>query len=243
MKPFIKEVNESMIMNIQNLSIIHNSFFFHLIVSCFLADQQKGGAGAGRPRFTDRNMVRKVPNRRDRRPQENGGPKNKRARRSTSDQEEDSNSEDEEREEVTSEINKKTDSEVEAAAAIKQEGDVLQQADQEKPVNGAKETGLTNGVKVEEEIEQKEGSCHINGQVKKEDMETEQSETKPYTELHKPCMELPSQTPAQTEQVSVTMTTTEANGDVEQKPKILAESSQPAAEVPPPQPVKRKCPW
>ncbi|XP_075997086.1 PHD finger protein 20 isoform X2 [Genypterus blacodes] len=197
------------------------------------------GASGGRSRLTDRNMVRKAPNRRDRRPQENGGPKNKRARRSTSDQEDDSNSEDEEREEeLTGELNKKADSEVEIAATIKQEGDVLQQADQKKPRDGSKETGLTNGVKVEDEIEQKGGSCHMNGQVKKEEVEMETSETKPYTDLHKPCTALPSQTPVQTEQVSVTMTTTEANGDVEQKPQILSESSQPAAEVPPPQPVK-----
>ncbi|KAF7655298.1 hypothetical protein LDENG_00057980 [Lucifuga dentata] len=199
--------------------------------------KERGSTAGGKSRFADRNMVRKAPNRRDKRLQENGGgPKNKRARRSTSDQEEDSNSEDEEREEaILNEKKEKTDSEVEAAPAIKQEGDVLQQADQKKPGHVEKETGLTNGIKVEEGNKQKEESCQINGEVKKEEIDTEQSETKPYTELQKPCTELSNQTP---EQGSVTMTTTETNGDVEPKPKSQSESSQPAGEVPPPQPVK-----
>ncbi len=187
-------------------------------------------------------MVRRVPNRRDRRPQENGGPKNKRARRSTSDQEEDSNSEDEEREEgMVNEKNKKTNGEVEAAPTIKQEEEISEQAEESNHRDAEKGTGLTNGVKVEEEDEQKEERCHVNGEVKKEEVETERSGTKPYTETPKPYTELPTQTSAQTEQVSVPMTTTESNGDVEQKPNVQSESSQPAADVPPPQPVKRKC--
>lgn len=185
-------------------------------------------------------MVRRAPNRRDRRPQENGGPKNKRARRSTSDQEEDSNSEDEEREErMVNEKNKKTNGM--AAPTIKQEEETSEQADLNKPRDGEKGTGLTNGVKVEEDAEQSEERCHVNGEIKKEEVEAEQSGTKPYIRSPKPYTELPAQTSAQMEQVSVTMTTTESNGDVEQKPNVQSESSQPAANVPPPQPVKREC--
>lgn len=187
-------------------------------------------------------MVRRAPNRRDRRPQENGGPKNKRARRSTSDQEDESNSEDEEREEgMVNEKNKKTNGELEAAATIKQEEKISEQAGQKKPRDAENVTGLTNGVKMEEDNKQHDDRCHVNGEVKKEEIKTEQSETKPYAESPKPYTELAPHTSAQTEQVSVTMTTTESNGDVEQKPNIQSESSQPAADVPPPQPVKRKC--
>lgn len=201
--------------------------------------KERGGVGGGKSRSTERNMVRRVPNRRDRRPQENGGPKNKRARRSTSDQEEDSNSEDEEREEgMVNEKNKKTNGEVEAAPSIKQEEEISEQADQNKPRDVEKGTGLTNGVKVEEDDEQNEERSHLNGEVKKEEVDSERSGTKPYTELPKPYTELPTQTSAPTEQVSVTMTTTESNGDVEQKPNVQSESSQPVADVPPPQPVK-----
>lgn len=201
--------------------------------------KERGGVGGGKSRSTERNMVRRVPNRRDRRPQENGGPKNKRARRSTSDQEEDSNSEDEEREEgMVNEKNKKTNGEVEAAPSIKQEEEISEQADQNKPRDVEKGTGLTNGVKVEEDDEQNEERSHLNGEVKKEEVDSERSGTKPYTELPKPYTELPTQTSAPTEQVSVTMTTTESNGDAEQKPNVQSESSQPVADVPPPQPVK-----
>ncbi|XP_035518416.1 PHD finger protein 20 isoform X2 [Morone saxatilis] len=201
--------------------------------------KERGGVGGGKSRSSERNMVRRVSNRKDRKPQENGGPKNKRARRSTSDQEDDSNSEDEEREEaMVDEKNKKTNGEVEAAPTIKQEEEISEQADHKKPRDAEKGTGLTNGVKVEEDNEQNEERCHVNGEVKKEEVELEQSETKPYTESPKPYTELPAQTSAQTEQVSVTMTTTEPNGDVEQKPNVQSESPQPAADVPPPQPVK-----
>nr|CBN81025.1 PHD finger protein 20 [Dicentrarchus labrax] len=202
--------------------------------------KERGGVGGGKSRSSERNMVRRVSNRKDRKPQENGGPKNKRARRSTSDQEDDSNSEDEEREEaMVNEKNKKTNGEVEAAPTIKQEEELSEQADHKKPRDAEKGTGLTNGVKVEEDDEQNEERCHVNGEVKKEEAELERSETKPYTESPKPYTELPAQTSAQTEQVSVTMTTTEPNGDVEQKPNVQSESPQPAADVPPPQPVKQ----
>uniref|UniRef100_A0A4W6EY61 PHD finger protein 20, a n=1 Tax=Lates calcarifer TaxID=8187 RepID=A0A4W6EY61_LATCA len=184
-------------------------------------------------------MVRRVPNRRDRRPQENGGPKNKRARRSTSDQEEDSNSEDEEREEeMVNEKNKKTNGEIDAPPTIKKEEEISEQGDQNKSRDAEKGTALTNGVKMEEDDKQNNDRCHVNGEVKEEQMETEQIETKPYTESPKPYTELPTEPSAQTEQVSVTMTTTESNGDVEQKPNVQSESSQPAVDVTPPQPVK-----
>ncbi|XP_029287479.1 PHD finger protein 20 isoform X2 [Cottoperca gobio] len=195
--------------------------------------KERGGVGGGQSRSSERNMVRRAPNRRDRRPQENGGPKSKRARRSTSDQE-DSNTEDEEREErMVNDKNKKTNGEVEAAPTIKQEEDMAEQADLNKPGDVEKGTGLTNGVKVEEDDEQSEERCHVNGEVKKEEVET-----KPYTESPKPYTEFPTQTSAQMLQVPVSMTTTESNGDVEQKPNVQSESSQPAADVPPPQPVK-----
>lgn len=186
--------------------------------------------------------MRRVPNRRDRRSQENGGPKNKRARRSTSDQEEDSNSEDEEREEgMVNEKNKKTNGELEAAPVIKEEEDMSEVGDENKPTDVEKRTGLTNGVKLEEDNKQNERLCRVNGEVKKEEVETEQSETKPYPESPKPYTDLPTQMSVQTEQASVTMTTTESNGDVEQKPNVQSESAQSEVVVPPPQPVKRKC--
>ncbi|KAM6947469.1 PHD finger protein 20 isoform 2-T3 [Lycodopsis pacificus] len=198
--------------------------------------KERGGVGGGgKSRSSERNMVRRAPNRRDRRPQENGGPKNKRPRRSTSDQE-DSNSEDEERDEgMVNEKNKKTNGAVEAtpAPAIKQEEEIKEEADQNKAGGVEKGTGLTNGVTVKEEDERSEERCHVNGEVKKEEVETEPSGTKPYTES-------PAQTSAQMEQVPVPvpMTTTESNGDAEKKPNVQSESAQPAADVPPPQPVK-----
>ncbi|XP_068451080.1 PHD finger protein 20 isoform X2 [Clinocottus analis] len=199
--------------------------------------KESGAVTGGKSRSSERNMVRRAPNRRDRRPQENGGPKNKRARRSTSDQEEDSNSEDEEREERMMK-NKKTNAEVEAPPTIKQEEDMSESADQNKPSDAVKGTGLTNGVKVEDDDEKHEERCLVNGAGVKEEAETELSGTKPYTASPKPYPELPTQTPAQMEQVPVTMTTTESNGDVEPKPNVQSESSPPAADVPPPQPVK-----
>ncbi|CAJ1051347.1 PHD finger protein 20 isoform X2 [Xyrichtys novacula] len=199
--------------------------------------KERGSVGGGKSRSTDRNMVRKAPSRRDRRPQENGGPKNKRARRSTSDQEEESNSEEEEREErEVHEKNKKTNGELEATATIKEEEEMSEQADQNKDTQV--KTGLTNGVKVEEDLEKNREKCHLNGEVKKEEVETEGSGTKPYSDLPKPYKELHTQLSAQSEQVSVTMTTTESNGSMEQKPNVQSESSQALADVPPPQPVK-----
>lgn len=199
------------------------------------ADKQRGG---GKPRSSERNMVRRVQSRRDRRPQENGGPKNKRARRSTSDQEDDSNSEDGERTEVVvNDKNKQANGKIEDAPTIKLEEELSEQVGQNKPRDVAKGTGLTNGVKVEEEDEQTDERCHVNGELMKEEVKMEQSETKPYSESPKPYTDGPNQT----EQVSVTMTATESNADEEQKPDVQSESSQPAVDVPPPQPVKRKC--
>uniref|UniRef100_A0A3Q3IR48 C2H2-type domain-containing protein n=1 Tax=Monopterus albus TaxID=43700 RepID=A0A3Q3IR48_MONAL len=195
----------------------------------------RGGAGGGKSRSSERNMVRRVPNRRDRRSQENGSPKNKRARRSTSGQEEDSNSEDEEREEgMVNGKNRKTNGD----PTIKQEEEISEQTDQNKPMDAEKGAGLANGVKVELDSKHNDDMCHVNGEVKQEEVETEQSETKPYTESPKPYTELPTQTSSQLEQVAVTMTTTGSSGDVEQKPNIQSEGSHPAADVPPPQPVK-----
>lgn len=173
-------------------------------------------------------MVRRIANRRNGRPQENGGPKNKRPRRSTSDQEEESNSEDEEREAtVMTEKNKKINGEMQAVAPVKQEKNL---SDQTKPEDGEIRTGLTNGVKVEKDLS--EDRCHVGGGVKKEVLELEQSETKPYPA--KPC-ESPAEVPAQTEQVA------ESNGEVDQKSSVQSGGSQPAAAVASPQSVKRMC--
>ncbi|XP_062419878.1 PHD finger protein 20-like isoform X2 [Pungitius pungitius] len=204
--------------------------------------KERGGVGGGKSRPTERTMVRRASNRRDRRPQENGGPKNKRARRSTSDQEEDSNSEDEERDErMVNEKNKKPNTEVGAAPTIKQEEEISVEAEQNEPGDVEKATGLPNGVKEEEEEEEEADEptdeCR-SGEVKKEEVETEQSGTKPYTASPKPYTELPTQTAAQMEQGPVTMTTAVSNGDAEQKPSVQSESTEPATDVPPPKPVK-----
>lgn len=183
--------------------------------------------------------MRRAPNRRDRRPQANGCPKNKRARRSTSDQEEDSNSEDEEQDEgAVNDKNPKLNGIAEAEkSTTNQENET---SDQDNLMDVDKGTELTNGVKVEKEDEETEGKCHVNGDVKKEEEESEQSVTKPYTEPPKPYAEMQSESPAQTEQDAVTTTTAEPSGDVEQKPIVQSESTQPAADVPPPPLVKRK---
>lgn len=195
--------------------------------------------GGGKSRSSERNMVRRAPNRRDRRSQENGGPKNKRARRSTSDQEEDSNTEDEEHEHgMVNDKNKKTNGELEAVPTVKKEEEIPEKADQIKPRDVEKGTGFSNGVRDEEDEKEGGEMCRINGDVKKEEVEMEQTGAKPYTESLKPYTELPTQMSSQTEQVSVTMTTTESSGDVEQKPNVQSESVQAAVDVPPPQPVK-----
>lgn len=78
--------------------------------------------GIGKTRAPER-MVRRGPNRRDRRSHENGAPKIKRARRSTSDQEEDSSEDDEQEDEM------KTNGEIESSPrhgltnGLKMEGD------------------------------------------------------------------------------------------------------------------------
>lgn len=175
-------------------------------------------------------MVRRIANRRNGRPQENGGPKNKRARRSTSDQEEESNSEDEEREAtVMTDKNKKMNGEMQSVAPVKQEKDLSEQM---KPRDGEIRTGLPNGVKMEKDGELNEDGHHISGGVKKEVLELEQRETKPYPA--KPCGS-PAEVPAQTEQVA------ESNGEVDQKPSVQSGDLQPAAAVAPPQSVKRMC--
>lgn len=181
-------------------------------------------------------MVRRVHNRRDRRTQENGGPRNKRARRRTSDQDEETYSEDEECEEVMlSEKNKKTNGEVHAPPTVKQEEEATEQTVQNKPVGAENGIVLTNGVKMEDNDEQNKKRYLVNRDVKKEPV-SDASGTKPYTDSSKP-----AELPMHREQVSDSMTTTDSCGEVEQKPNIQSESSQPAEAVPPPQPVKRKC--
>ena len=112
---------------------------------------------------------------------------------------------------------------------------------------------LTNGVKLEKEEEkdvkdvkvvkeEETESCLMNGVVKKEEMEEREiNGCKPYTEETKPYSETTNGTSARAEPVCVTMTTAESNGDAGHKPSSQSENSQPPAEVPPPQPVKRKC--
>lgn len=137
--------------------------------------------------------------------------------------------------------NKKANGELEAPPTIKKEEETSEKADQIKPRDAEKGTGFTNGVRGDEGERESGEMCRVNGEVKKEEVEMEQTGTKPYAESPEPYTELPTQTSPQTEQVSVTMTTTESSGDVEQKPNVQSESAQPAADVPPPQPVKRKC--
>ncbi|TNN51414.1 PHD finger protein 20 [Liparis tanakae] len=239
-KPFTKEVNVKTRVSIHDTCLFLFCPFRQLPLCS--ACQQSGG---GKSQSSDSNMVRRAPNRRDRRPQENGGPKSKRARRSTSDREEDSNSEAEERLEGGMK-NKKTN--FEAAPTIKQEEDTSEISDPNKPADADKGTGLANGVKAEEDEsggggERDEERCRVNGEVKKEEAETEQSGTKPYAAAAaaaapKPYPELPSQTPAQIEQAPVAMTTAASNGDAEPTPSVQSESAAPAADAPPPQPVK-----
>ncbi|KAM4581947.1 PHD finger protein 20 isoform 1-T2 [Fundulus diaphanus] len=200
--------------------------------------KERGGAG-GKSRSSDRITARRAPNRRDRRPQENGCPKNKRARRSTSDQEEDSNSDDEEQEEgplngKDQKVNGVPEAEHTATDPEKEASDHTDQSD---PMDADKETGLANGVKAETD-EATEGACHVNGDVKREEEESEQIVTKPYTESSKPYADMQSESSAPTEQDSVTTTTAESCGDVEQKLGVQSESAPPAADAPPPQPVK-----
>lgn len=176
-------------------------------------------------------MVRRGPNRRDRRSQENGGPKNKRARRRTSDQEEETYSEDEECEEVMlGDKNKKANGEVHAPLTVKQEEETVQN----KPTGTENGIEFPNGVKMEGDDEQNKKRYPMNGDVKKE-LVSDASGTKPYSDSFKP-----AELPMHKEQVSVSMTTTDSSGEVEQKPNIQSESSRPAEDVPPPQPVKRK---
>ncbi|KAI4827181.1 hypothetical protein KUCAC02_030598 [Chaenocephalus aceratus] len=175
--------------------------------------------GGGKSRSSERTMVRRAPNRR--RPQENGGPKNKRARRSTSDREEDSNSEQDEREQgMVNEKNKKTNGELNAAPAIKQEEEVT---DLNTPRDLGKGAGLTNGVKEEKADEQSKEKCLLNGEVR-----AGRDGNKAIYRV------------AQAIRGGVTHSTdgAESKGGVDQKPSIQSEGSEPAADVPPPVPVK-----
>ncbi|XP_020791540.2 PHD finger protein 20 isoform X1 [Boleophthalmus pectinirostris] len=171
--------------------------------------------GVGRPRSADR-MARRGPNRRDRRPLQNGGPKMKQARRSTSDQEEDSSEDEEHRGEM------KTNGEMESSPCHGQ--------NEVSDHNKHRDTGLTNGVKMESDI------CHFTGEIRNDEGHTEQR-IKPYSDFSKPYTDS-NQMSTMTEQGSITMTTTQTNGDVEKNPASQSESSQHPVDVPPPQPVK-----
>ncbi|XP_072308070.1 PHD finger protein 20 isoform X2 [Eucyclogobius newberryi] len=172
--------------------------------------------GVGRARSADR-MARRGPNRRDRRPHQNGGPKMKQARRSTSDQEENSSEDEDHEEEI------KTNGDIESSSCHGQ--------DDVSDHNEHRDTGLTNGVKVESD-----NMCHFNGEMTNDEEHTEQK-TKPYSDFSKPYTDS-NKMSAMTEQDSITMTTTQTNGDVEKKPASPSESSQHPVDVPPPQPVK-----
>ncbi|XP_049588742.1 PHD finger protein 20 isoform X3 [Syngnathus scovelli] len=180
--------------------------------------------GVGKSRSSERNMVRRVPNRKDRRPPVNGESRNKRARRSTSDQENDSNSEEEEREvRMVNGKSKRANGKMEASSALKQAEEKSGQSEQKKPA-AAEDGGspLTNGAK-----DCHDDKCHENGDVKQEEEEVEM-EAKPYSDSAKPYTEVPDQP----EQTAV-----ESNGDLEQKPNVKSERLQPDA-TSPPQPVK-----
>lgn len=170
--------------------------------------------GIGKSR-ADR-MARRGPNRRDRRSHENGGPKIKRARRSTSDQEDDSSEDDEHEEEL------KTNGEMSSPC---------RGPDEVSDHNKLKDTGLTNGVNMEGD-----NICHLNGEVRNNEGQTEQR-TKPYSDFSKPYSDS-NQMSKQTEQDSITMTTTQTNGDVDKSPVGQSESTQHSVDVPPPQTVK-----
>ncbi|CAL8339609.1 unnamed protein product [Lota lota] len=225
---------------IQNVKEIHVKPFV----------KEKGGGRSG-------NISRKVQNGRERRPPENGCPKNKRPRRSTSDQEEEESStgseeEEEEGDEEDEAWEGKTkDSNGETGkvrgSAIKREpqGAPRPHSHQNRPADAAAaKAALTNGVKLEkglkEEVKDEETeSCLLNGEVKKEEMEEREiNGCKPYTEETKPYSETTNGTSARAEPVCVAMTTAETNGDAGHKPSSQSENSKPPVEVPPPQPVK-----
>ncbi|XP_008318752.1 PHD finger protein 20 isoform X2 [Cynoglossus semilaevis] len=179
---------------------------------------------SSKSRSSERNMVRRAPNRRD--GGLNGGPKNKRARPSASDQEEESDSEDEEHKEqlVIQNQTKKSDGTVEASSAIKQEKEMMEQGDE----NHSRETENGTKLKNEENVkdEKHNDKCHVNGDVKKEPQDLEEEGKKPYMESTKPYMESTAQTSAETKLMS--------NGALEPK----SESAQPTTDVPPSQLVK-----
>nr|XP_057922526.1 PHD finger protein 20 isoform X2 [Doryrhamphus excisus] len=183
--------------------------------------------GAGKPRSLERNMVRRVANRR--RPQVNGDPRTKRARRSTSDQEDESNSEDDEHEaRMANRKNKRANGKMEPSPALKQAEEKIVQADQKKPGDAEAGARLTNGAA---DCHKEDEELRVNGQVPKEEADIEAGAAQPYPDTDKPYTPVPDHAqPAPAD----------SNGDVEQKPSIQSESSQPAVDVapPPPQPVK-----
>ncbi|XP_077459370.1 PHD finger protein 20-like isoform X1 [Stigmatopora argus] len=185
--------------------------------------------GGGRYRSSERNMVRRVPNRKDRRPPVNGDPRNKRARRSTSDQENDSNSEDEDQEaRMVNGKNKRANGKLEASSTLIKGEEKLGQPEPKKPNDAEDGCQLTNGTK--DSNKQHDEKCHVNGDVKKEEdnVEIDVNATQPYTNSTKPYTEVPNQPEK---------ATTESNEDLEQKPNLESESLQPA--MPPlPNPVK-----
>ncbi|XP_051933173.1 PHD finger protein 20-like isoform X2 [Hippocampus zosterae] len=172
--------------------------------------------GARKSLSSERNMVRRVANRKERRPPVNGEPRNKRARRSTSDQENDSVSDEDEREAGTlNGKSKRANGAAEASPALKGA-----ESDQKKPGDAEDGGRLTNGAK-----ERRDEKCHENGDVKREEEEAETEADPTYGDSAKPYAEAPERT------------TGECMDDVERKPNIKSESSQPAV-TPPSQPVK-----
>lgn len=173
-------------------------------------------------------MVRRVANRKDRRPPVNGEPRNKRARRSTSDQENDSNSDEEEREARTPNgKSKRANGTAEAPPALKGGEENSGLSDQKKPGDAEDGSQLVNGAR-----DRRDEKCHENGDVKmeEEEVEMEANATQPHGDSAKPYTDVPDQPER---------TTGESVDDMEQKPNIKSESSQPAV-TPPSQPVKRK---
>ncbi|XP_061688703.1 PHD finger protein 20 isoform X3 [Syngnathoides biaculeatus] len=181
--------------------------------------------GARKSRSSEKNMVRRVPNRKDRRPPVNGEPRNKRDRRSTSDQENDSNSEDGEQEaRIVNGKNKRANGKMEASPALKEEESG--QTDQKKPSDAEDGSQLTNGMK--DCHKQHDETCNVNGDVKKEEVEVNAGQ--PYTDSLKPYTAVPNQPDH---------TTTQSNEDLEHKPNIESESMQSdVPSLPHPQPVK-----
>uniref|UniRef100_A0A8C6MCS7 PHD finger protein 20, a n=1 Tax=Nothobranchius furzeri TaxID=105023 RepID=A0A8C6MCS7_NOTFU len=129
-----------------------------------------------------------------------------RVRRSTSDQEEDSNSDDEEQEEEEEE-DQKTNGLLEAEHPTKQVEDMVDHSEQNNLTDTEKRTGLLNGVKAEEDDEDDVNveTCHVNGDMKKEEMGLEEGGAKPNAELQ-------TQVLVQPERVTASPMKTESTG-------------------------------